>query len=178
MNMISLIKEKQSKLAPFEETLFAMDAAKNTLAEMRQWLANHGVTISFQSISRFLASRRKRRWQAGMLGQIASGLPPLEQVKTAFQTHPEPDLDTLIKLSRFFIFEHATKLVPGSERVGPSAQVTKMVLNYINRQAKQGIKKSEIALAERKLVIREASARQNALNQTKSLSEQAEHEKQ
>jgi hypothetical protein len=33
-------------------------------------------------------------------------------------------------------------------------------------QAKQGIKKSEIALAERKLAIREASARENALNQT------------
>jgi len=176
--MNTLIKARPSKLAPFEESLFAMETARKTLAEMRQWLAGHGATVSIMAVSKFPTSRRKRRWQAEILGQIASGLTPVGQAKAAFQNHPEPDLDTLIKLSRFFIFEHATKLVPGSELVGPSAQVTKMVLNYINRQAKQGIKKSEIALAERKLVIREASARQNALNQTKSLSEQAEHEKQ
>jgi len=161
--MNTLTKQTPSKLDPFEEVLFAMDAAKNTLAEMKQWLSGQGVTISFQAISQFLASRRKRRWQADILRQIASGQQPFKQAKTAFQNDPEPDLETLIKLSRVLIFEHAVHLKPGLM----SSPTTNMVLNYINRQGRIESKNSQVALAERKLAIREASARENTLNQTR-----------
>jgi hypothetical protein len=110
--MNTLIKARPSKLAPFEESLFAMETARKTLAEMRQWLAGHGATVSIMAVSKFPTSRRKRRWQAEILGQIASGLTPVGQAKAAFQNHPEPDLDTLIKLSRLFIFEHAANENP------------------------------------------------------------------
>jgi hypothetical protein len=149
--MNTLTKARPSKLAPFEETLFAMEVARKTLAEMRQWLGGHGVTVTIVAISKFLASRRKLRWQAEILGQIVNGLQPVAQAKSAFQNQPDPDLDTLIKLSRIFIFEQATKLMTGPEYAAQSSKTTKMVLNYINSQAKQGIRKSEIALAEKKL---------------------------
>jgi hypothetical protein len=56
-------------------------------------------------------------------------------------------------LDRPFNFEHATKLMTGAEFAAQSSKTANMVLNYINRHAKQGIKKSGIALAERKLAI-------------------------
>ena len=44
--MDTLIKDKQSKLDPFEESLLDMDAGKITLAEMQQWLSGQGMTMS------------------------------------------------------------------------------------------------------------------------------------
>jgi hypothetical protein len=41
-----LIKEKRSKLAPFEESHFTLPAPRSTLAEMQAWIARHGVTVS------------------------------------------------------------------------------------------------------------------------------------
>jgi hypothetical protein len=152
--MNTLIKARPSKLAPFEEPLFQMEVARKTLAEMRQWLSGQGVTVSTMAVSKFLARRRERRWQAEILEQIVNGQQPLAQAQRAFQNQPEPELDTLIKLSRLFVFEHATKLMTGPEFAAQSSKTTKMVLNYISRQAKLGIKKSEIALAEKKLAAR------------------------
>jgi hypothetical protein len=157
--MTTWTKERPSRLAPFEETLFAMDAAKNTLAEMQQWLSGHGVTVSCQGISQFLISRRKRRWQRETLAQIAAGREPIGQAKTAFQTDPEPDLDTLIKLSRVMIFEHAAHLDVGPRSTGMAVQIDKMVQTYITRHAKLESQKTEFALAARRLALREASAR-------------------
>jgi len=57
--MNTLIKEKPSKLDPFEETLFVMDAAKNTLAEMQQWL--HQSRLSRES-RKAKSPSRKGSW--------------------------------------------------------------------------------------------------------------------
>jgi len=149
-----LKKQTPSRLDPYEETLFAMDAAKKTLTEMRQWLASQNVAISFQGIAKFLTSRRRRRWQAEMLSQIVSGQRPVEQAKTALQSNPEPDLETLIKLSRFLIFEHAIQIMPKPGCAAKSSQTTKMVINYLNRHAKLVYQEKEIALADRKLAVR------------------------
>jgi len=46
--MDALIKDKQSKLDPFEDSLLDMDAGKFALAEIQQSLSRLGVTISIQ----------------------------------------------------------------------------------------------------------------------------------
>jgi hypothetical protein len=152
--MKPMTKEKSSRLDPFEDTLFAMAAAKKTLVEMKQWLSARGVTISFQAISLFLISRRERRRQAETLRQIAAGLEPVAQAHAAFQTDPEPDLDTLIKLSRIIVFEHTIKLAapPGPDR--PSPKITNLILRYLAHQNKWETRKREIDLAERMRVAR------------------------
>jgi hypothetical protein len=157
--MNTLIKERPSKLAPFQKTLLELDAANKTLAEMQQWLAGRGVTVSTMAVSKFLASRRRRRWEAQLLDKFAGG----SQSMTASKIPAEPSLDTLIRLSRFLVFEHATKLGTSLESGRQSTQITKLVLNYINRQSKINSKNSEVALAEKRLAIREASARDRAL---------------
>jgi hypothetical protein len=158
--MTTWTKERPSRLAPFEEPLFAMDAAKNTLAEMQQWLSDQGVTVSCQGISKFLISRRKRRWQRETLALIATGRQNIESAKPAFQANPEPDLDTLIKLSRVIIFEHAAQLDVGRRSTGVAVQIDKMVQTYITRHAKLESRKKEFDLAERRLALREASLRE------------------
>jgi hypothetical protein len=157
--MNTLIKERPSKLAPFQKTLLELDAANKTLAEMQQWLAGRGVTVSTMAVSKFLASRRRRRWEAQLLDKFAGG----SQSMTASKIPAEPSLDTLIRLSRFLVFEHATKLGTSLESGRQSTQITKLVLNYINRQARIGCKTSEVTLAATRLAIREASARDHAL---------------
>jgi hypothetical protein len=57
--MNTLTKQTPSKLDPFEETLFAMDAAKNTLAEMQQWL--HQSRLSRES-RKAKSPSRKGSW--------------------------------------------------------------------------------------------------------------------
>jgi hypothetical protein len=161
--MMTLIKEKQSKLDPFEETLLEMDAAKKTLVQMQQWLSDHGVAISIPGISLFLTSRRRRRWQRQMLDKIASGAQQVEEAKTGLQTHGAPDLNILIKLSQLLIFQHTSKVVIDPEFSSQTRQLTKMVLSYIKNQANLEVKKSDAKLAATKLAIREESARLKAL---------------
>jgi hypothetical protein len=159
--MNNLIKARPSRLAPFEATLFAMEAERKTLAQMRQWLAGQGVTVSLMAISKFLTSRRELRWQAEMLGRIVNGQEPVEKVGTAFQTQPEPALETLIKLSRLLVFERATKTMTGPEFEAQHSKTTSMVVNYLRQQDRLGIKKSEIALAEKRLANRARDAAPN-----------------
>jgi hypothetical protein len=157
--MNTLLKQRPSKLAPFQETLLDMDAANNKLAEMQQWLAGRGVAVSTMAISKFLTSRRRRRWEAQLLDKFAGG----NQTETAAKIGAGPNLDTLIQLSRFLVFEHSTKLMTSLESARQSTQITKLVLNYIHHQARIKSKNSEVALAEKRLAIREASARDRAL---------------
>ena len=105
--MNTLLKQRPSKLAPFQETLLDMDAANKKLAEMQQWLADRGVVVSTMAISKFLTSRRRRRWEAQLLDKFAGG----NQTETAAKIGAGPNLDTLIQLSRFLVFEHSTKLM-------------------------------------------------------------------
>jgi hypothetical protein len=153
-------KARPSRLDPFEETLFAMDAAKKTLTEMKQWLSAQGVTISAQGISQFLAYRRQRRWQAETLGQIANGLHPVAEAKAALADGPEPDLDTLVKLSRIMIFENAAKLLTEPQNARQTSQMTKMMLRIVDHQANREIRKDEIDFAERQLALRQDSLRE------------------
>jgi hypothetical protein len=39
-----MMKEKPSKLDPFEDSLLGLAAGKITLAEMRHWLSGHAVS--------------------------------------------------------------------------------------------------------------------------------------
>jgi hypothetical protein len=157
--MNTLTKTRPSKLAPFQEALLDMDAENKTLAEIQQWLAGRGVVVSTMAISKFLTSRRRQRWEAQLLDKFAGG----GQSMTASKIPNGPNLDTLIQLSRFLVFEHATKVMNSVESARKSTQITKLVLNYINRQSKINSKNSEVALAEKRLAIREASARDRAL---------------
>jgi hypothetical protein len=157
--MNTLTKTRPSKLAPFQEALLDMDAENKTLAEIQQWLAGRGVVVSTMAISKFLTSRRRQRWEAQLLDKFAGG----GQSMTASKIPNGPNLDTLIQLSRFLVFEHATKVMNSVESARKSTQITKLVLNYINRQARIGCKTSEVTLAATRLAIREASARDHAL---------------
>jgi len=135
-NMDILIKAKSSKLDPFEEALFDMEDAKKTLTEMRQWLAGQGVTISVSGISQYLSIRRQRRERDQMLEQIATGQQEHTQLKAAFVAHPEPDLETMIKLSRFIMMQQAMHVAAKSDFTRRSCEMTKMVLNFIKSQVK------------------------------------------
>jgi hypothetical protein len=143
------LKTRPLRRTPLPDGSREKNAGRNaTMAfRPRRDRLNHGrFQISGQTAGAPLA--------AEILEQIVNGQQPLAQAQRAFQNQPEPELDTLIKLSRLFVFEHATKLMTGPEFAAQSSKTTKMVLNYISRQAKLGIKKSEIALAEKKLAAR------------------------
>jgi hypothetical protein len=161
--MDTLIKQRRSKLAPFQETLFQMEAATNTLAEMQSWLAAQGITISTVAISKFLACRRRRRWREELLGKIAGAARPAEEARAALQTNPAPELDTLIKLSRILVFEQTSQLVTTPELNRQARETTKMVLNYINRQSRLVSKEKIAPLAERTAALRQAAAHEKTL---------------
>ena len=161
--MNTLIKQRRSKLAPFAETLFQMEAGTNTLAEMQSWLASQGITISTVAISKFLACRRRHSWQDRLLGQIAGGVQPAEEAKAALQTHPAPELDILIKLSRILVFEQTSRLVTTPELNRQARETTNMVLTYINRQARLASREKTAPVAERTAALREAAAREKTL---------------
>jgi hypothetical protein len=76
--MNTLIKQRPSELAPFEETLFTMNAAKSTPAEMRQWLAARGVAISTMAISKFPAEKAAKPL-------LSLEYPPLNPAKPSIQ---------------------------------------------------------------------------------------------
>ena len=136
-DMDTSIKETKSKLDPFEDALLEMDAGKITLAEMQQWLSGQGVAMSLQGISHYLSNRRQRRWQAQMLERLAKGVAEDAELKGAFNTHPEPDLETMLKLARFVIMQQTMQLAAAPEITPQTYKTTKMVLGYINSQLKQ-----------------------------------------
>jgi hypothetical protein len=156
--MNNLMKEKRSRLSPFEEALFAMETRKSPLTEMQAWLAGQGVTITTVGISKFLASRRRHRWQAQLLAQVASGGQPAEEAATALQASPPPELDTLIKLSRILVFEQTSRLVITPELTRQAREMTKMVLTYINRQSRVEFRERSDSLTTRKAAALEPAA--------------------
>ena len=79
------------------------------------------MVVSTMAISKFLTSRRRRRWEAQPLDKFAGG----GHATTASKIRAEPNLDTLIQLSRLLVFEHATKVMTSLESARQSTQITK-----------------------------------------------------
>ena len=145
-------KKIESKLDRYAESLQAMERENppKTLAEMQSWLAQEGVTVVQSTISRFLESLRSSQAQERVLEMVVSGSAQCDEVDQAFAKHPEPQLETLIKLFKTLIFQLTVKGAADPEMLSLANTLTQTVCDFISGQTKAAFKERELTLDERK----------------------------
>lgn len=103
-------KEQKSKLDAHQERLdYWFGVEKKTLEEVREQLAQDGVTVSVQRLSSWWSSRQTALMQERLLAQIANGARACREVESALEQNGAPELETLIKLHRVLILKLSTE---------------------------------------------------------------------
>lgn len=136
-------KQRESKLDRHAETLVQMEAEKQTLAQMVEWLQQQGINCSLSSLSRFLEAQRSARLQAKLLHQISSGARQCREVEKQFATSPAPELETLIKLQRVILLTLSTQAGTDPSALELIGNSFKAVMD----SEKLKLKREELALA-------------------------------
>jgi hypothetical protein len=147
------VKQRESKLDQFAGTLADMEAEKKTLAEMRDWLKDEGVTCSISTLSDFLAGLRSRQLQDKLLAQIASGARQCQAVEKQFGANPAPELETLVKLHRVLIMQMSTQGNVDPEFLKLADGMLRTAMDYASGKTKFVQKERELKLAEDKFQI-------------------------
>jgi DNA-binding phage protein len=144
------MKQRESKLDPYAETLLAMDGEKKSISEMQAWLKEEGVTVSASRLSEFLSSQRSQVLQNRLLAQIATGARQCKEVEQQFGANPAPELDTLIKLHRVLVLQLSTQGNADPEFLKLADQMMRTTMEFVSAQTRARHKERELELAESK----------------------------
>jgi len=147
------MKKIKSRLDQYADTLLAMDAEGEKLAQMQSWLKEEGCVISTGMLSRWLESARSQRLQDKLLAQIASGAQQCRQVEKKFGSNPAPELETLIKLHRVLILQLSTQGNANPQMLYLADQLTRTAMEYVSGKTKAAFKERELKLAEEKFQL-------------------------
>jgi len=179
-------RKMESKLDKFTEQLRAMDADGAPIAEMQQWLEGQGVSVSANTISRFLGALEKSEpvvaaadstdssspevtaladdvdspgSQERMLELISNCSVHCRELDRAFKKNPPPELDTLVKVFKTLIYSLAVDGAKDTKKIVLADKLSHTAMEFITVQARVEHKKVELDQAERKLQLMEKKAK-------------------
>lgn len=99
-------RKPTARLDPHAEAIERwLDEEELSLPEVCRRLAVAGCTVTTAGLKAWRAQRQAREFQELMLRQIASGASQCLEVERRLQSHPAPELETLIKLHRVLVLK-------------------------------------------------------------------------
>jgi hypothetical protein len=158
-----LRKKRQSKLDPYSKQLLQMDADKQTIPQMIEWLKGQNVKTSRNNVSNFLTARREERELERLGKQIASGAKKCKAIRQWLAKNPKPQLETVIEVFKILITDLSTKEAVDPELIQLADKLARTSIQFANDASRAVFRERKQKMDEQKFAEWKKSERMKAM---------------